>query len=213
MNCADFEILLADYLDGTLAQAERASLDEHASQCEGCREFLRDAAGAMKFLAQAADVTPPPELVTRIAYHAPIGRTRQPFEKQGFFSRLAVKWLQPILRPRLAMGMAMTILSFSMLERCTGVRVQTIQGADLNPVRIWGGVEDKALRTRDRAVKYYENIRLVYDIETRLKDLEDQQEAASENPASARKRSTGQAAQTRKNGTANHAPSQGELKK
>lgn len=76
------------------------------------------------------------------------------------------------------MGMAMTILSFAMLQRCTGVKVERISAADLNPVRIWGGVEDKAFRAKDRAVKYYENLRWVYEIETRLKSLEDQQDAA-----------------------------------
>jgi hypothetical protein len=74
------------------------------------------------------------------------------------------------------MGMAMTILSFAMLERCTGVHVQHLQAADLNPVRIWGGVEDRAMRVKDRAVKYYENLRWVYEIETRLKTLQEQQD-------------------------------------
>lgn len=92
-------------------------------------------------------------------------------------SRLVSKWLQPMLQPRLVMGMAMTVLSFAMLERCTGIRVQHIQAAELNPVRIWGGVEDKAFRLKDRGVKYYENLRWVYEIETRLRLLQEQQDA------------------------------------
>jgi len=177
MNCAEFEILLADYLDGTLAPEGRAAVEQHASACLGCRELLNDAAGALTFLKHADEVVTPSELITRIAYQAPIGRTRHPFEKQGAWSRLATKWLQPVLQPRLVMGMAMTVLSFAMLERCTGVRVQRIQAADLSPVRIWGGVEDKAFRLRDRGSKYYENLRWVYEVETRLKSLQDQQEA------------------------------------
>lgn len=177
MNCAEFEILLADYIDGTLAPEGRAAVEQHASHCAGCRELLADATGAMTFLQAAAEVQPPADLITRIAYRSPIGRTRQPFERQGVISRLVSGWLQPILQPRLVMGMAMTVLSFAMLERCTGVRVQHIQAADLSPVRIWGGVEDKALRLKDRSVKYYENLRWVYEIETRLKSLQDQQEA------------------------------------
>ena len=84
------------------------------------------------------------------------------------------------------MGMAMTILSFAMLQRCTGIQVQHIQPADLSPIRIWDGVEDKALRVKDRAVKYYENIRLVYQIETRLKDLQEQQEMVRDRRAEER---------------------------
>jgi anti-sigma factor RsiW len=178
MNCADFENLLADYVDGSLADTQRKAVEEHTASCATCREFMRDVTGALAFLKRADEVLPPPELVTRIAYQAPVGRTRQPFETEGIWSKVSAAWLQPLLRPRFAMGMAMTILSFAMLQRCTGVQVQHIQPADLSPVRIWDGVEDKVIRVKDRAVKYYENIRLVYEIETRLKDLQEQQEMA-----------------------------------
>jgi len=177
MNCAEIEILLADYLDDTLSPEQRIALENHTSTCVSCRALLEDASAAVKILRQAEDVIPPPELITRIAYAAPIGRVRLPFERQSLFSRLTAKWLQPILQPRLAMGMAMTILSFAMLERCTGVHVQHLQAADLNPIRIWGGLEDKTFRVKDRAVKYYENLRWVYEIETRLRNLQQQQDA------------------------------------
>jgi anti-sigma factor RsiW len=180
MNCAAFEILLADYLDNTLGAPERAALEAHVSSCAGCRDLLNDAGGALSFLQRAEEVEIPAELITRIAYLAPTSRVRDPFERQSFFSRLISRWLQPILQPRLVMGMAMTILSFAMLERCTGVRVQRIEAADLNPVRIWGGVEDRAIRVKDRAVKYYENLRWVYEIEVRLRSLQDQTDTAPE---------------------------------
>lgn len=180
MNCADFEIRLADYLDETLGTTEMRLLEDHAATCMACGELLADAGSALKILRVAEEVVPPPDLLTRISYQAPAGRLRHPLERQGFFSKL----LQPLLQPRLAMGMAMTILSFAMLERCTGVHVQHIQAADLSPVRIWGGLEDKTMRLKDRAVKYYENLRWVYEIETRLGALQGQQDdGAGQKPA------------------------------
>ncbi|MBV9294110.1 MAG: zf-HC2 domain-containing protein [Acidobacteriaceae bacterium] len=211
MNCTEFETLLADYLDGTLGPADRAALEAHASSCNGCREFMPDVAAGLALLKRVEEVVPPSELITRIAYQAPMGRTRQPFERQGLLNKLAIKWLQPLLQPRLAMGMAMTILSFAMLERCTGAKVQQIQAADLNPVRIWSGMEDKAFRLKDRAVKYYENVRLVYEFESRLKNLEDQQDAASAKQTP-QKRSA-EKNQQLKNNNAGAAPDQGEKKK
>ena len=192
MNCSEFETLLADCLDGALAPAERAALEQHASTCPACSEFMSDVTAAVGFLQRANDIAPPPELITRIAYLAPAGRLRHPLEKPGILSRFTQKWLQPLLQPKLAMGMAMTILSFAMLEKCTGIQVQHIQPADLNPIRIWDGVEDKALRAKDRAVKYYENIRLVYEIESRLKEMQAQQEAPVQPPAKRSARQSGQ---------------------
>jgi len=195
MNCAEFESVLADYIDGTLGSAASAALEKHASSCASCSEFMADVRGAVGFLRRADEVTVPPELVTRIAYQAPVGRSPLPFEKPGWLSRMTTKWLHPILQPRLAMGMAMTVLSFAMLERCTGIQVQHVQAADLNPVRVWAGIEDKALRVKDRAVKYYENIRFVYEIETRLRDLQEQQQA-SQNQVPQTKRPARQPGQT-----------------
>ena len=197
MNCAEFEILLADYLDNTLGAPERAALEAHALSCVGCRDLLRDASGALSFLQRAEAVKVPAELITRIAFQAPTGRLRNPFERRGVFSRLIGQWLQPVLQPRLVMGMAMTILSFAMLERCTGIRVQRIETADLNPVRIWGGVEDRTMRVKDRAVKYYENLRWVYEIEVRLRSLQDGTETAPEQP---KQTSDGQKARNATNG-------------
>jgi anti-sigma factor RsiW len=192
MKCAEFESTLADYIDGTLGDAGRAALELHASSCAGCRQFMSEVTGAVAFLKRAEEIEPPATLITRIAFQAPLGRTREPFEKQGFLSRATSRWLQPLLQPRLVMGMAMTILSVTMLERCTGVKGgQHIQAADLSPIHVWGGVEDKAVRLKDRVVKYYENLRVVYEVETRLKDLEQQQEAAQDQPP-ARKASANQ---------------------
>src|SRR4051795_949925 len=180
IDCAQFEVLLADYLDGTLPEPERTRVEEHAANCQHCREFLADVQGAVQFLGKSEEIVPPPELITRIAYHAPTGRIRRPLERQGFVSRMVSEWLRPVLQPRLAMGMAMTILSIAMLERCTGVKMQHVQPEDLNPVRVWGGIEDKTVRLKDRAVKYYENLRWVYEIEVRLRELREQQDAVPE---------------------------------
>lgn len=182
MTCAELEYALADYLDGTLSAAGCVALEAHVASCDGCRQFLADASAGFEALKTAEPVIPPPDLVTSIAYQAPIGRARRPFERRGWLNRLATGWLQPMLQPRFAMGMAMTVLSFAMLERCTGIHVQHIAAAELNPISIWRGVEDRAVRMKDRTVKYYENIRVVYDIETRLREVEEESEQSRSAP-------------------------------
>ena len=47
--------------------------------------------------------------------------------------------------------------------------------SDLDPVKVWAAVEDKSHRVWDRTLKYYESLRVVYEIQSRLKDLSDQE--------------------------------------
>jgi anti-sigma factor RsiW len=166
MNCAEFESILADYVDGTLGARERAAVDLHAAECANCREFME----------RVEEVDAPAELITRIAYQAPRGRSHDALDVFGFWPELKAKWIdpwmQPLLQPRLAMGMAMTVLSFSMLARCTGAPVQHLQAADLNPAKVLANLEDRVLRARDRVVKNYENLRVVYEIESRLNEMQ-----------------------------------------
>jgi hypothetical protein len=170
MTCADFEILLCDYLDGTLDPARRRELEAHRDQCAACAEFARDVSGAVAFMDRVAEVEPPAELLTKLTFAIPTGGARK-----GVRSWLA-GWLQPILQPRVAMGMAMTILSFSMLGRLAGIEVRQLQPADLNPANVWAAVDNRIYRTWERAVKYYENLRLVYEVQTRLQDWTRQEE-------------------------------------
>jgi hypothetical protein len=188
MNCPEFESILADYLDGTLSNSERAAVELHAAECAPCGAFLAEVTQGVSLLETMQAVEPPPELITRLAFHAPVGRVLRPFESQSFWGRFSQRWLQPVLQPKFVMGAAMMLLSFTMLSRCTGNRVERVQSADLNPVRVWGGMEMKTVRLKDRMLKYYENLRVVYEVEARLRDLQRQQDendkaAASKKPA------------------------------
>lgn len=186
MTCAEVENALADYLDGTLGAAGCVALEAHIADCAACREFVADASAGFEVLKTAEPVLPPPDLVTHIAFQSPLGRTPRPFERRSWLNRTFTGWLQPVLQPRFAMGMAMTVLSFAMLERCTGIRVQHIDAADLNPMTIVHGIDDRVVRVKDRTVKYYENLRLVYDIDTRLQEMEEENEQTRAKNAAAR---------------------------
>jgi hypothetical protein len=170
MTCADFEILLCDYLDGTLDPVRRRELEAHRNGCAACTEFARDVTGAVAFMDRVAEVEPPADLLTKITFEIPTGGVRK-----GMKSWLT-GWLQPILQPRVAMGMAMTILSFSMLGRLAGIEVRQLQPSDLHPANVWAAVDNRVHRTWERAVKYYENLRLVYEVQTRLQDWTRQEE-------------------------------------
>ncbi len=68
------------------------------------------------------------------------------------------------------MGMAMTALFFF---ACCG-RTRQLTAADLDPVKVWTAAENRVSRTWERGVKYYENMRLVFEIQTQLKEWNDE---------------------------------------
>jgi len=180
VNCADVEILLADYVDGTLRGDAASALEAHLTGCAACAELARDSAHAVEFMERAAAVEAPPELVTRILFEVTAGPSRAVI-KPSLVRRLFGRWLEPILQPRVAMGMAMTVLSFAMIGRFTNVRQLT--PADLDPVKVWTAAEDRVVRWYNRGVKYYESLRVVYEIQTRLKEWAEEQ-PATQQPAS-----------------------------
>jgi hypothetical protein len=182
MTCADVEILICDYLDGALSSEQRAEVERHLGECHACSELARDAGAAIAFMERAADVEPPPELVTRILYQIPSGR-RTPAADVGRLRSWLGHLLEPVLQPKLVMSMALTILSFSMMLRCSGVSSRQLRPTDLNPTRVWASVEDKAQRTWDRTVKFYENIRFVYEIQSRLREWTEQEQEAEKTEA------------------------------
>ena len=76
ITCSEFEILLADYLDGTLAADEKAGIEEHRNGCASCAELALDAAGAVAFIERAASVDAPTALVSRILLEVNSGTNR-----------------------------------------------------------------------------------------------------------------------------------------
>jgi anti-sigma-K factor RskA len=180
MNCAELDILICDYVDNTLAAAQRAAVESHLTGCAACRALVDDTRAVLSFLEGVPEVQPPAQLITRIVHEIPAAEGR-PAQRAGGLMGGWRGWLRPMLQPRMAMGMAMTILSFSMLGRFT-TPVKQLKPSDLDPVKVWAAVEDKTHRVWDRTLKYYESLRVVYEIQSRLKDLSDQ-ETGEQRPA------------------------------
>jgi hypothetical protein len=178
MNCADVEILICDYLDGTLAAEAKSAVERHLAQCPACAELARDSAAAVEFMERAADVEPPPELITRILFDAPWSKNRTtPKGAQSWMAGI----LSPILQPRFAMGIAMTILSLSLLARFVAP-VRQLRMSDLEPAEVWAGLEDRAYRAWGRTLKFYDNLKFVYQIQTTLREWQQQGEDQQSTP-------------------------------
>src|ERR1700722_7142816 len=193
MTCAELEILLCDYVDGTLHAAGRIALEDHLSSCAACKQLSEDVTGVTAFFERVPQAEPPAELLTRILHHAPLGAgavaerlpsdPRPSWFKRVFRGLLHGGFTQGWLQPRYVMGMAMTILSFSMLARFAHIEPRQLRPSDLDPVKVWQGIDDHSHRVYDRAMKYYDNLRLVIEIQSRLREWSDQEPAGQQRGA------------------------------
>ncbi len=185
MTCGEFEILLSDYLDGTLSAAEASGVEAHLESCASCSELASDARAAIAFMERVADVETPPRLAAQILEETASGRHGRlgsPRGIRGWLGRL----FGPVLQPRPVMGMLMTILSFSMMARCAHIPVRQLQPSDMDPRQIWSALDDRADRVWVRSVKFYENLKVVYEIQSRLREWTEQQEEEERNQAASR---------------------------
>lgn len=189
MNCADFEILLCDYVDGTLRGEQKSAVEQHIAECEVCAEMAKDASAAVSFMERVAVVDPPQELMTQLMFQ--VGAAQQRYKPSVW--RKFTRWFEPVRQPRVAMGMAMTVFSFALLGRVTGVNVRQLEAKDLNPVAVYHAAEDRVVGAWNSAVKYYESARVVYEIQTRLREIREardqEQQQESGNAATPRQES------------------------
>lgn len=185
MNRAQLEALIADYLDGVLAERDAAEFEKYLPLYPDLAELVQDAGEGMRLLGQVDAPEPPPALYARIQLS--LDEARQEAERSksstGLFESLAV-FLAPILQPRFVMGMAMTVLSISMIGQLTGTRIDRVSAADLKPTAIWSSMEYRVQRAWDRAAKYYESLRVVYEMRARVQEWRTQIQRERERAAS-----------------------------
>ncbi len=93
---------------------------------------------------------------------------------------------QTMLQPRLAMTAAMAFFSIALTLNLTGVRLSALRASDFKPSNIMR----TAYEAKAKVVRYSDNLRVVYELESRVRDLQ----GSSDDDSSAR--STGSAPST-----------------
>jgi hypothetical protein len=95
--------------------------------------------------------------------------------------RLAA-FLRPAFQARVAYGAAMTVFSASIIINAAGISLRQFTLADLNP-RTWFHRADRTGHLLyARAEKFYYDLRVVYEIESRLRQLHQQSGQESQGP-------------------------------
>lgn len=200
--CARCEAMLTDALDGTLSAADQAIFDLHMASCGPCTDLLTQAKRGLAWLEMLRDPQPePPEsLVPRILEQtsgllqvavadgsaaAVARRPVLPFRQRVWAAVRQSGIGQIALQPRLAMTAAMAFFSVALTMDITGTQLKDLSPSNLSP----SNLKRTFYSANARVVHYYENLRVVYELESRVSDLEsvrgdDRPSAPAARPAS-----------------------------
>src|SRR5207253_10377781 len=177
MHCAEFDALLSQAIDGTLAGERLATFEAHGRDCKLCGPLLQEADAGRTWLKSMGEVEPPEDLVTNILL-----RTSGVLTRQRAGQRVTTSWMDrvgelasaifsPIVavarQPRFAMSFGMAFFTLSVTLSLAGVKLSDLRHLDLRP----SAVRRNYYETQGRVVKYYENIRFVYEIESRVREF------------------------------------------
>jgi hypothetical protein len=182
VECTEFEALVSDALEGRLSPARKESFEAHRRVCEVCGPLFADVQAGQQWLRALAlePVEPPVNLVHNIlaatsgvASTRPLAATRDgrttPFGERArewwdsFFTPMAGF----VRQPRFVMSFGMIFFSFSLALSAAGVKPADVAKVDLRPSALRHAYNDVQIKV----VKYYDNIRFVYEIESKLREL------------------------------------------
>lgn len=171
MTHLDFENLAADYLDGALDVVRRTQAEAHLASCSECRSMIESVQFAVKACHEARELEVPSRLVSRILYATTGDR------KQGMMAEL-MALLKPVFRPQVVYGVSMALFSVSFVLFTARVNLRKVRIRDINPATWFQRADSRGHVLLARAEKFYYDLRFVYDVQSVLRELRQQPNAA-----------------------------------
>jgi hypothetical protein len=180
MQCGEFDALLSEALDQRLSGDKLVGFQAHARICPTCGPLLAEADAGLRWLHELVEVEPPVTLVDNILAATTgidtvrLRGTARAQAETSWFDRMqdwANMIVSPILgvakQPRFSMSFGMAFFSLSITMSLAGVKLSDVRHADLRP----SAIRRNYYETSGKVVKYFENIRFVYEAESRMREF------------------------------------------
>jgi Putative zinc-finger len=161
-NCTTTEERLTDYLDGVLTPEETAAFSAHTAECAACAGLVSQVSNLVSQMQQVELLDPPVHLTARIL-DATLGPRTQGLDWRRWFD-----WVSVIWQPRFGMGAVTVAASFAVLFHAFAPVERKVTLADLNPITIVHTANRQVHLTYAHGVKFINDLRVVYEIESRL---------------------------------------------
>jgi hypothetical protein len=205
MRCPEAEPFFPAYLDGTLDKALIARLEAHLAACPDCADELKQIRLGKEWLQllRAEDAAPdspsaaPAGLFEKIMARttgvalAPrlpanvVGTSAPKVDRSAPWRSVNMAAVRGNLRrtgvtdPRLLMTAAMAFFSISITMNVAGIRLN-----DLRPGNLRHTVTRTYTDTSAHVTRYYQNMRVVYELESRVREMRRAAEANDANRTS-----------------------------
>jgi hypothetical protein len=180
--CGHWETLLADALDGLLKPEDEATFAGHMAGCEACTALFDESRKGREWLEfLSPDPEVPAGLLDRILAQTGPGQVAGYGLISGGAKVLPITpaWQRPgfagqvrrFAEPRLLMTAAMAFFSLALTLNLTGVRLSSLRLADLRPTAVRSFMERRLTTASVPIVRYYDHLRFVYEVESRMREL------------------------------------------
>jgi hypothetical protein len=211
-TCDLLEARLSDYLEGLLKGPERAAFEAHANSCADCAPLLDSVRSLVGEMHAMEELEAPPRLV-----YAILDKTLGPRETvTGWQAFLNV--IRGLATPKFAYSVASVMATLIIILGASGFSLRKPKLADLRPAAIYQSADRGVHLVRARCVKYVSDLRVVYEIQSRLRQDENNLQTVPEEllPKSSPEKNPGQTdqqkpSQPRQQNRANETSRQLEL--
>jgi anti-sigma factor RsiW len=162
-NCARTEERLSDFLDGILSPAESAEFSAHAGSCDACGKLVKQVGGLVHQMRALDALEAPQQLIPKILESTLGPRRAQSAGWQRWFA-----WVPQLWQPRFAMGAITVAATILIVLYTTGISPAKLKKADLSPANVFRTANRQVHLTYARSAKFVNDLRVVYEIQTRL---------------------------------------------
>ncbi|HUO24956.1 MAG TPA: zf-HC2 domain-containing protein [Candidatus Aquilonibacter sp.] len=181
LQCHEFDAVLTDALDGILHGPQLDRFQAHARTCAACGPLFAEAEAGRNWLKSLTEVEPPASLVVNILAST-TGVDTQRLRESVPASQPHVSWLErvqawasgtfepvwaTVRQPRFAMSFGMAFFALSVALSVLGVTPADLRQVSLRP----SALRHSYYSTQARVIRYYENIRFVYEVESRVREI------------------------------------------
>jgi anti-sigma factor RsiW len=161
-NCTLTESRLSDFIDGTMSREEAAAFSAHAAACADCAKLVAAVGGLVTQMQKLEPLAAPPMLVKRII-DATSGPQKESASWKNWFA-----WAPALLHPRFLMGVGTVAATILILLYTTAGSPVHWKHADLSPTTVLRTANRQAHLTFAKSAKFVNDLRVVYEIQTRL---------------------------------------------